>query len=315
MDARLRLTGTLVGWLCAGLLLVLAACSPEEEVIHVDLSRREPVRPRAEPSTITYAYLPQYSHTVSYLRHHPLVEYLRARTGLNIRQVFPETFDQHMMRVGRGEIDVSFVNPFIYVKLAHRYGAKAFARIVEPGERDKFRGQVICREDDLSIRSLPDCRGKRWIAVDPTSAGGYLYPLGHFIENGLHLEDFAEVAFAPGPGGKQEKVVLAVFAGKYDFGTIREGTLEVVADKIDLAGIRVVDSSSWYPGWVYAARKGLDPEVVSVIEAALLELDATDPAHRPVLEAAQFTRVIESADADFDPVRRLAEEVGISLTE
>lgn len=315
MAAILRLHGILSGWLCVGLLLVLTACSPEEGVIHVDLSRREPVRPRSEPSTITYAYLPQYSHTVSYLRHHPLVEYLRAKTGLNIRQVFPETFDQHMMRVGRGEIDISFVNPFIYVKLAHKYGAMAFARIVESGECDKFRGQIICREDDLSIRSLPDCRGKRWIAVDPTSAGGYLYPLGHFIENGLHLEDFAEIAFAPGPGGKQEKVVLAVFAGKYDFGTIREGTLEVVADKIDLAGIRVVDDTPWYPGWVYAARAGLDPAIVSAIEEALLKLDREEPAHRAILEAAQFTRVIESDDTDFDPVRRLAEQVGIPLSE
>jgi phosphonate transport system substrate-binding protein len=41
--------------------------------------------------------------------------------------------------------------------------------------------------------------------VDPTSAGGYLYALGEFYDHGIRREDFAEIAFAPGPGAKQER--------------------------------------------------------------------------------------------------------------
>ena len=52
-------------------------------------------------------------------------------TGLTVRQVFPDTFDEHVNMVGRGEIDISFSNPFVYVKIADRYGARAFARVVE----------------------------------------------------------------------------------------------------------------------------------------------------------------------------------------
>jgi phosphonate transport system substrate-binding protein len=311
----IRILARLARWCWLGLLLGLASCSPEEHAIDVDLSRREPIRLRSEVDAITYAYLPQYSHTVSYKRHHRLVEYLRRETGLNIHQVFPETFDQHMKMVGRGEIDISFSNPFIYTKLAQRCGATAFARIVESGDQDSFRGQIICRMDHPSIRMLADCRGKRWIAVDPTSAGGYLYPLGHFIENGLRKEDFAEIAFAPGSGGKQEKVVLSVFAGKHDVGTIREGTLNVVADKVDIAGIRVIASTRWYPGWVYSATADLEPDKVAAIGSALLRLDIDDPQHRTILDAAQFTRIIQSDDDDFDPIRELAEKVGISLSE
>lgn len=302
-----------------GLLLIilwfLFACSKEEPAIFVDLSKREPVRLEAEKNVITYAYLPQYAHTVSYKRHHPMVEYLRAETGLNVRQIFPDTFDQHMKMVGRGEIDISFSNPFIYTKLSHRYGARAFARIVETGNREKFRGQIICRADHTGIKTLSDCRGKRWIAVDPTSAGGYLYPLGHFIASGVKKEDFAEIAFAPGPGGKQEKVVLAVYSGKFDFGTIREGTLAVVGDKIDISGIRVVANTRWYPGWVYSARADLDFETVEAIRSALVRLKIEDSRHRKILEAAKFIRVIPSTDEDFDPIRKLSVLAGISLLE
>jgi len=298
-----------------GIILVLAACSREEPAVFVDLNKREPVRLVTEKNVVTYAYLPQYAHTVSYKRHHPLVEYLRAETGLNVRQVFPDTFDQHMKMVGRGEIDISFSNPFIYTKLSHRYSARAFARIVESGDREKFRGQIICRTDFAAIKTLADCKGKRWIAVDPSSAGGYLYPLGHFIANGLKIKDFSEIAFAPGPGGKQEKVVLAVYSGKYDIGTIREGTLNVVADKIDIANIRVIASTRWYPGWVYSARADLEPDTVKTVREALIRLDVDHPGHKGILDAAKFIRVIPSEDGDYDTIRELSVLAGISLAE
>lgn len=296
-------------------LLISAGCSQEEPVLKVDLSKKEQISLREEADVITYAYLPQYSHTVSYQRHHLLVEFLRKETGLNIKQIFPDTFDQHMKMVGQEKIDISYSNPFIYVKLAHRYGAQAFARIVEIYNRENFRGQIICRADNRHIKTIADCRGKSWIAVDSTSAGGYLYPLGHFIAHGIQQTDFSEIAFAPGPGGKQEKVVLAVYAGKYDVGTIREGTLNVVADKIDINEIRVIANSRGYPGWVYAAREGLETEIVEKIKKALLKLDFDQKEHKRIFEAADFIGVIPSDDRDFDPVRELIAKVGISLEE
>jgi phosphonate transport system substrate-binding protein len=266
-----------------------------------------------ETDVITYAYLPQYSHTVSYQRHHLLIEYLRRETGLNIKQIFPDTFQDHMNRVGQGKIDISFSNPFIYVKIAAKYKARAFARIVEIGGGERFRGQIICRADNHSIQTIDDCRNKRWIAVDPASAGGYLYPLGHFILRGIKPESFAEIAFAPGPGGKQEKVVLAVHAGKYDIGTIREGTLKVVADKVDVNEIRVIENTRWYPGWVYAARIDLQYEIVAKIKAALLKLDGRDKNAHKILAAAHFAQIIPSQDEEFEPVRELAARIGLRL--
>ncbi len=294
-------------------LFISVGCSRDEPAIRVDLSNTEQVSLKEEAGVITYAYLPQYSHTLSYQRHHRLVEFLRKETGVNIKQIFPDTFDQHMTMVGQGKIDISYSNPFIYAKIAHRYGARAFARIAENYNQENFRGQIICRADNRFIKTIADCRGKSWLAVDSTSAGGYLYPLGYFIAHGIKKKDFSEIAFAPGPGGKQEKVVLAVYAGKYDVGTIREGTLNVVADKIDINEIRVIANTRWYPGWVYAAGAGLESKIVKKIRKALLKLDFNQKEHRQILEAADFIRVIPSDDRDFDPVRELAARVGISL--
>lgn len=290
---------------------LLMACERDQETIQVNLEKRQPVQAKKPFEGLTYAYLPQYSHKVAYTRHNPLVAYLCRKTNLNIRQIFPDTFDEHIKMVGQGQIDISFSNPFIYIQTAREYGAKAFARIVENNGRAKFRGQIICRQDNKAIETLHDCRGKSWIAVDPSSAGGYLFPLGCFLKHGISRDDFREIAFAPGPGGKQEKVVIAVFLGDYDIGSIREGTLELVQDRIDPNSIHVLASTEWYPGWVYAARKGLDASVVRKIEQALLLLNTKTPEEKVILEQAGFKGIIPAKDKDFDPVRELVQAIGM----
>ncbi len=296
----------LLGWIA---LVLVAACDGGEPAFKVDLSVRETPRVHKHAVGITYAYLPQYAHTVSYQKHHRLVAYLAQKTGLPIRQVFPDTFDAHLKMAGQGEVDLSFTNPYVYVLMADRYGSAAFARIVEREGGKRYRGQVICRGDNPQIRSLEDCRGKRWIAVDPVSGGGYLFPLALFHRHGFSRSDFAEIAFAPGPGGQQEKVVLAVYAGKYDIGTIREGTLDVVAARIDRGAIRVLAQTPWYPGWVFCARRGLDSKIVAAVQKALVQLDPESPAHRAILEAAQFVGVIGASDHDYDLVREAVQNV------
>lgn len=291
--------------------LCLFSCRESEEPVKVSLDKRQEITFRPISPAITYAYLPQYSNTESFQRHHKLVKYLSEQTGLLIRQVFPDTFDNYISMFGQGKIDISFSNPFIYVKLANRYDAKAMARIVEADGRAEFRGQIIARRDNEDIQSIEDCRGKSWVAVDPSSAGGYLFPLGLFIDHGLSLTDFREVVFAD---GRQENVILGVYAGLHDIGTIREGSLNVVKDKIDISQIKVIASSGWYPGWVYAYSPRLSKEVADRIRDAMLQLDyKNNPQHREILDAAKFIGFVPSDDRDFDQVRELSKKVELDL--
>ncbi|MCL2458469.1 MAG: phosphate/phosphite/phosphonate ABC transporter substrate-binding protein [Desulfobulbus sp.] len=294
--------------LCAFLFAaLLAACGEDEHPIKVSLGNREEITVKAPQPAYTYAYLPQYSHTESFNRHQLLVAYLAEETGLPIRQVFPDTFAQHISMFGQGKIDISFSNPFVYVDLANRFGAKAMARIVEKDGRAEFRGQIIARRDNEAIQSVEDCRGKSWVAVDPSSAGGYLFPLALFDDHGLTLRDFKEVVFS---GGRQENVILGVYTGLHDFGTIREGALKVVENKIDINQIRIITTTRPYPGWVYAYSPRLAQSSVDKIRAAMLKLDyAHNPRHRAILDAAYFIGFVPSDDRDFDPIRELTWKV------
>jgi phosphonate transport system substrate-binding protein len=132
------------------------------------------------------------------------------------------------------------------------------------------------------------------------------------MSQGIAAGDLAEIAFAPGPGGKQEKVVLAVHTGRYDAGMIREGTLNVVADKINLAMIRILASSAWYPGWVLSSRRDLDPVVTQKVGAALQALSYELPPHRQLLDLADAKGFIAIEDAAFDSVRELMAQLDIA---
>lgn len=289
-------------------LLFLNGCYEDEQVVQVDFDKRIDITLAQPDKAITYAYLPQYSHSVSYERHWRLVEKLMRQSGLHVRQVFPDTFDAHINMVDLGEIDISFSNPFIYIKLAEK-GAKAFARTIESDGKTDFNGQIICRIDNKQINTIEDCRGKSWIAVDSSSAGGYLFPLGHFDEHGVTLNDFSEIAFAPGPGGKQEKVVLSVYAGQYDVGSIRTGTLNILKDRIDLDQIRILAETRPYPGWVYAARKGLDPEIIEKMTSVMFGLSMDNKEDAIILEAAKIRGIIPATDSDYDSIRELADRL------
>ena len=59
--------------------LFLNGCGEEEPVKKIDLAKREEIKVLKPPASVTYAYLPQYSHTVSHQRHYLLVQYLDHR--------------------------------------------------------------------------------------------------------------------------------------------------------------------------------------------------------------------------------------------
>jgi phosphonate transport system substrate-binding protein len=85
----------------------------------------------------------------------------------------------------------------------------------------------------------------------------------------------------------------------------------VVEDKIDINQIKVVASSRWYPGWVYAYSPRLPEDTADKIRDAMLKLDYEhDPAHRAIFDAAKFIGFVPSDDRDFDPHSRAEQKGG-----
>lgn len=298
--------------LCTLVLVSLAGCENEPSV-KVNLQNRVAMTPPVNESAITYAYLPQYAHAASFARHGALVEYLQKVTGLPVRQVYPDTFDAHIEMIESGKIDISFVNPMACVALqGYKKGAFAapFAKIVEPSGKALFSGNIIVRSDNKEINSLEDCKGKSWIATDPLSAGGFLFALGMFKDAGINEDDFSDIAFTPGPGGKQEKAVMGVYAGLYDFASVREGTLELMRPTIESGSMRVLATTPAYPSWVFMARHDLEPSTLRRIKEAFFALSYENVSHRKILQLANIKEIIPTDGSEYASVYDLVRRVG-----
>jgi len=73
--------------------------------------------------------------------------------------------------------------------------------------------------------------------------------------------------------------------------------------------IRILAETRPFPGWVYAARRGLDPAVVHALSKAMFKLDYNRQGQADILKAAGMKAIIPAVDADYDPVRDLTRKL------
>lgn len=298
------------------LMPILSGCDNEPS-IKVDLSKRIIIEPQKIKPTLTYAYLPQYSHETSFERHTLLVDYLQKTLSQPIQQIFPDTFMSFFQMVQHGEVDIAFVNPVMYVALEQEDPANIslLAKIEELSNKSLFSSEIIVRHDNKNIQTIADCAGKRWIAVDPLSAGGFVFALGLFYEHGLSMQDFAVVDFAHGPGGKQEKAIMGVYTGQYDFATVRDGSVSLMNTTLDISTLRVVARTKEFPSWIFIARKGLDSELKKRVQDALLALSVQDTDEqsnvqaRRILEQAHIHAIVPTSKGEYDPIRAIMQNI------
>lgn len=274
----------------------------------VDLTQREFLSMSRSADAITYAVLPQYSRLTTYENNADFVEYLQKATGLRVVQVFPANFQEHLRMLKRGEIDISYMNPVSYVHAATN-GAKAFAKPAPEGIEHSMKTDIVTRKDNNEINSLKDCFGKRWIALDRLSCTGYNLPMAYFLDNGIKKSNFSSLAFTSGSSGLQEKALLFVQSGKYDFTTIPGGSLQAMRDSINIDNFKVIPTSATCTSWVFAASKHLNPAVLEKISEAMQLLNPEVPAHKMVLDNLRIKKIIPSFDSEFDPVRDIVRRV------
>lgn len=263
----------------------------------------------AEGEEVTFSMLPQMSNAELFKCWDPLLKYLEKETGVRFTQVFPKNFDEHIKLCREGKIDFAYSNPFCYLQMTPQPGEnprghKVMAIAVEPGGAT-FYGEFITRVDNMNIKKFEDIKGKNGWIVGYESSGGYLFEKGYALDHGIDLPK--DCFLTESPGNKQDKVVMAVYNRETEFGCIRDGIREMMKDRIDLDQIRVLAETERYPGWVFSASVGVNPQIVEKIKKALSKIppELFSEAALP----GGVVRFQEATEKDIDPIRKLAGKV------
>ena len=297
---------SLVFALCGGLLALcadLAAAAAEDVYIGV-LAKRGAER-AIEQWQPTADYL---SSTISGYRFH----------------VVPLGFDDIHSAAAAQRVDFVLANPAFYVELEARQGAVRIATLknrVDGRVSSVFGGVVFARKGRTDLSALADLKGKRLMAVEDSSLGGFYMVWGELQKQGIDPYSDLSLSF----GGTHDRVVYAVLDGRVDAGTIRTDTLERMADegKVDLAEIRVIApnrsvdarefpfllSTDLYPEWPFASLPKTSPELADAVAVSLLAMPAAS------LPAIAARGAGWSIPLNYQPVHDLLKGLRVGLYE
>lgn len=239
----------------------------------------------AAESVIRIGVLSHRGNEVTYKMWSPTADYLTDAIPQYRFEIVPLDFDEVDPAVQYGQVDFILTNPGIYVNLEVLY---RISRIVTLNNLDgdvalkMFGGVIFTRSDRPDINTIDDLRGKRFMAVDETSLGGFQMAWREFKREGVDpYQDLSRLSF----GGTHDKVVLAVKSGSVDAATVRTGILERMAraGTIEMDDFKIINarsnaefllahSTKLYPEWPFSKVQHTSGDLAQQVVVALLNM-------------------------------------------
>jgi phosphonate transport system substrate-binding protein len=258
---------------------------------------------------IVIAVSPCSDVVLSFKKFHPLVAYLQAETGTEIKLVFPPDAVEFENQINSKTIDFAFQDPNVYVKFSHLYDRETLLRSLSPKGGVFQSGAVVVRKDS-NIRTMKDLVGKSVMFGPKLSASKWVVAKMLFEENGINIDkDLSTYA----NGGCCEDIVFNVFLKAFDAGVVCDHFLEEHAKKqrelgVNAQELHIIAMTRLVPTRVFAARKDLNREIVAAFTNALLKLDNNNPEHARILYSAEAGGFQPARDEDYDDMRALVGE-------
>lgn len=249
----------------------------------------------------------------------PTADYLRQRMPDYRFRIVPLGYDEIELVVAENGVEFLIANSAIHVMMAEAYGVSPIATILnrlDDYDSSLFGGVLFRRIGARGEPTLKWVVGKRCMAVDPTSFGGFLTVLRELKQAGINpYDDCASLKFA----GTHDAVVLAVLNGEADVGTVRTYVLERMAaeGKVDLAQIEVIApmangrsrafpyllSTRLYPEWPISKLSHVSDRLARDVVHVLFDITPDSAAARGAQIAGWNTA------ADYLPVEALLREL------
>ncbi len=216
----------------------------------------------------------------------PLADHLNRDIPQENFVIIPLTFGEIENAVAEKRVDFVATNPAIYVALEKKYRA---TRIVTKESMllgvpsSQFGGVLFTRKDRTDIRESSDLKGKEFMAVSPTSFGGWLTSWRYLKEQGINPHRyFKKLHF----GYSHDTVVYAVQKGEVAAGAVRSGILElmdqegrinlrdfyVIDDKHDRSNSVFMHTTRLYPEWAFAMLAETDRKLAERVVVSLLNM-------------------------------------------
>jgi len=235
------------------------------------------VVPQQAPSDLARAWL-------------PILQAISKTSDCNFRFATAPTIPEFEQRVGKGEYDIAYMNPYHYTVFSAAPGYRAFAR--EQGRR--LKGLIVVAKGG-PIANVADLAGREVAFPSPAAFAATIIPLAELKKMGIEVK--------PVYVASHDSVYLNVSRGFYPAGGGIVRTFNAIAPEVR-DKLQVLWESKEYAPHAFAALPSLDPMVRDAFFNGMQSLENTDEG-KAMLEVLRFKGVEAAVDADWDAIRAL----------
>jgi len=257
---------------------------------------------KTEPDIVSFGIIPKDNPRIAYEKFQPLMDYLTEKTPFKFELMLKKTYDDTVIALGKGEIDMAFLGPLTYLHARIEYNAISILKnITEKGE--PFYHSVIVAKKNSPIKELSDLNGKSFAFAAMESTSGNLVPRFLLAEHGIHLRQLKNY----NNFDYQDSVVKWVLKGEYDAGAVRES----VAEKYIPLGLKIIARSRPIPTGPLVIGSQTPYNSVKIIKAALLDMVKTDKGKEVLrkIDPEFMGGFAEADDVDYAHIRKMINNI------
>lgn len=239
---------------------------------------------------------------------------LSQRTGLQFKKALvASSYEAMVSAMGVNKVHVAWLPPMAYLFAKQRYGAQVALKVVRNG-KPAYRGQIVVLADS-PIKTIADLKGKRVACVEQSSASGYLYPRALLLQNGVNPEtDLKSLSFS----GSHDSALLALIKGTADAAcTFDDARVKLSTSTVPdiMHKTRVLAYTPDIPADNVSYSSAVSPELARKLTEGLLAIAQDAQGKKILMELYEIEGLVPAVDADYDPVRKMAEVLNLNLEE
>ncbi len=235
----------------------------------------------------------------------PLVAYLEKELGVKVELTVPLNYAAVVEAIANDQVDVAYLGGFTYVQAARRAGVVPLVQ----REKDRNFHSLFITQPGSGINTLNDLNGRTFAFGDVNSTSGHLMPEYFLRQAGVGADVIAKASYT----GGHDATALAVANKRVDAGALDETVFEKMTKegKLDPQQVKVFYTTPPFFDYVWAARKGLNPQTAESFKNALLKLNAGGADAARVLALLNATQYVPANDADYQRLRQAATDAGL----
>lgn len=246
--------------------------------------------PQNAKGALAFGIVPQQSASRLAEEWGPLLDEISRRSGVALVFRTAPNIPVFEARLGQGDYDLAYMNPYHYVAFHSSVGYQAFAN-----ERDrKIKGILVVRKDS-PYQKLADLAEKTVVFPAPAAFAASILPQAEFGR--LHIP--IETKFV----ASHDSVYRAVASGLREAGGGIQRTFEALPAETR-AVLRVLSETPAYTPHAFAAHPRVPPEVLAKVLAAMISLKDDEVGQR-LLAPLAFKGIAPAQDKEWNDIRAL----------